>query len=147
MQILCRQIVYSAVRQIVPFNQHLNKRGFASSWCLNFGSHNNFFYKCGTVLANCIAMSVEDSNKRYTRVWSDGCYDMVHFGHANQLRQAKAMGDYLYVGVHSDEEISKHKGPPVFTAEERLLVLSYSVRNLYYGFFFCSYLFPSYFCQ
>lgn len=46
-------------------------------------------------------------------------YDMVHYGHANQLRQAKQMGDYLVVGVHSDEEITKHKGPPVFTEEER----------------------------
>jgi len=53
------------------------------------------------------------------RVWVDGCYDMVHFGHANCLRQAKAMGDYLVVGVHTDEEIAKHKGPPVFTQEER----------------------------
>jgi len=53
------------------------------------------------------------------RVWCDGCYDMVHFGHANSLRQAKAMGDYLVVGVHTDEEITKHKGPPVFTEEER----------------------------
>uniref|UniRef100_A0A8C5EJH7 ethanolamine-phosphate cytidylyltransferase n=1 Tax=Gouania willdenowi TaxID=441366 RepID=A0A8C5EJH7_GOUWI len=44
---------------------------------------------------------------------------MVHYGHSNQLRQAKAMGDYLIVGVHTDEEISKHKGPPVFTQEER----------------------------
>ena len=57
--------------------------------------------------------------KRDTRVWCDGCYDMVHFGHANQIRQAKAMGKYLVVGVHSDEEIRKHKGPPVFTEEER----------------------------
>uniref|UniRef100_A0A8C7JUS4 ethanolamine-phosphate cytidylyltransferase n=1 Tax=Oncorhynchus kisutch TaxID=8019 RepID=A0A8C7JUS4_ONCKI len=48
-----------------------------------------------------------------------GCYDMVHYGHSNQLRQAKAMGDYLIVGVHTDEEISKHKGPPVFTQAER----------------------------
>lgn len=48
------------------------------------------------------------------RVWCDGCYDMVHFGHANSLRQAKAMGDYLMVGVHTDEEITMHKGPPVF---------------------------------
>ena len=48
------------------------------------------------------------------RVWCDGCYDMVHFGHANSLRQAKAMGDYLIVGVHTDEEITLHKGPPVF---------------------------------
>ena len=39
---------------------------------------------------------------------------MVHFGHANSLRQAKAMGDRLVVGVHTDEEITLHKGPPVF---------------------------------
>jgi len=57
--------------------------------------------------------------KPFVKVWCDGCYDMVHFGHANQLRQAKAMGDYLVVGVHSDEEITLHKGPPVFTQEER----------------------------
>lgn len=44
---------------------------------------------------------------------------MVHFGHANSLRQAKALGDKLIVGVHTDAEIEKHKGPPVFTQEER----------------------------
>ncbi len=44
---------------------------------------------------------------------------MVHFGHANQLRQAKSFGTHLTVGVHTDEEITKHKGPPVFTQEER----------------------------
>lgn len=44
---------------------------------------------------------------------------MVHFGHANQLRQAKAMGDWLVVGVHSDAEIMRHKGPPVFNEQER----------------------------
>lgn len=27
---------------------------------------------------------------------------MVHYGHSNQLRQARAMGDYLIVGVHTD---------------------------------------------
>ena len=31
-------------------------------------------------------------------------FDMVHFGHANALRQAKKLGDVLVVGVHSDGE-------------------------------------------
>ncbi|XP_049632607.1 ethanolamine-phosphate cytidylyltransferase isoform X2 [Suncus etruscus] len=59
------------------------------------------------------------AGRRVVRVWCDGCYDMVHYGHSNQLRQARALGDYLIVGVHTDAEISKHKGPPVFTQEER----------------------------
>lgn len=62
-------------------------------------------------------MSAE--NKKPVRVWTDGCFDMVHFGHANACRQAKALGDYLIVGVHSDAEISKHKGPPVYNEQER----------------------------
>jgi len=60
------------------------------------------------------------ADKRQVRVWADGCFDMVHFGHANALRQAKQMGDYLCVGVHSDDEISKNKGPPVFNEKERV---------------------------
>ncbi|KAJ3104534.1 Ethanolamine-phosphate cytidylyltransferase [Phlyctochytrium bullatum] len=40
-------------------------------------------------------------------------------GHANALRQAKEMGDYLVVGVHSDAEILKNKGPTVMKEEER----------------------------
>ncbi|XP_030372882.1 ethanolamine-phosphate cytidylyltransferase isoform X2 [Scaptodrosophila lebanonensis] len=58
--------------------------------------------------------------RKDVRVWCDGCYDMVHFGHANSLRQAKALGDKVIVGIHTDEEITKHKGPPVFTEEERV---------------------------
>ncbi|RHZ70270.1 hypothetical protein Glove_273g21 [Diversispora epigaea] len=62
----------------------------------------------------------QTTNKRKPiRVWVDGCFDMMHYGHANALRQAKAMGDYLVVGVHSDVEIEKHKGPTVMKEEER----------------------------
>ena len=62
-----------------------------------------------------ISRSTMAEDLKDVRVWCDGCYDMVHFGHANSLRQAKAMGGYLIVGVHTDEEITQHKGPPVFT--------------------------------
>lgn len=44
---------------------------------------------------------------------------MFHFGHANAIRQAKALGDKLIVGVHSDADILKCKGPTVFTEQER----------------------------
>ncbi|PKC14170.1 Nucleotidylyl transferase [Rhizophagus irregularis] len=61
----------------------------------------------------------QNPNRKQVRVWVDGCFDMMHHGHANALRQAKAMGDFLVVGVHSDEEIEKHKGPTVMKEEER----------------------------
>lgn len=61
----------------------------------------------------------ETESKRIKRIWCDGCYDMVHFGHANSLRQAKMLGDYLIVGIHSDDEITKHKRTPVFSERER----------------------------
>eukprot|EP01126_Amoeba_proteus_P053168 TRINITY_DN6469_c0_g2_i14.p1 TRINITY_DN6469_c0_g2~~TRINITY_DN6469_c0_g2_i14.p1 ORF type:complete len:348 (+),score=43.23 TRINITY_DN6469_c0_g2_i14:129-1172(+) len=44
---------------------------------------------------------------------------MMHYGHANALRQAKSLGDYLIVGVHSDADIFKNKGPPVMNEQER----------------------------
>jgi cytidyltransferase-like protein len=37
--------------------------------------------------------------KKKTIVWIDGCWDMTHFGHFNAFRQAKALGDYLIVGM------------------------------------------------
>ena len=78
---------------------------------------------CFTDSLNSVKMpsqeQLESRISKEVRVWCDGCYDMVHFGHANQIRQAKAMGEYLVVGVHSDEEIRKHKGPPVYNEQER----------------------------
>lgn len=69
---------------------------------------------------------MDDTNKETTkntkkqlRIWVDGCFDMMHFGHANALRQAKELGDYMIVGVHSDAAILKNKGPTVMKEEER----------------------------
>lgn len=58
--------------------------------------------------------------KRPIRVYMDGCFDMMHYGHANALRQAKALGDELVVGLIPDVEILRNKGPPVMNGEERL---------------------------
>lgn len=62
--------------------------------------------------------------KRPVRVYMDGCFDAMHFGHANALRQARALGDVLVVGINPEIEIRKHKGPPVMTDEERRIAVS-----------------------
>jgi cytidyltransferase-like protein len=57
--------------------------------------------------------------RRPVRVYMDGCFDMMHYGHCNALRQARALGDQLVVGVVSDDEITANKGPPVTPLYER----------------------------
>jgi len=59
------------------------------------------------------------------RIYVDGCFDLFHVGHSNALRQAKACGDYLVVGLVPDNEILLNKGSmPVMNEEERFAALS-----------------------
>ena len=57
---------------------------------------------------------------RPIRVYMDGCFDMMHYGHANALRQAASLGDELVVGLIPDREILRCKGPPLLDEDERL---------------------------
>ncbi|KAL5204454.1 hypothetical protein ABZP36_009325 [Zizania latifolia] len=45
---------------------------------------------------------------------------MMHFGHCTALRQARALGDELIVGVVSDDEIIPNKGPPATPLHESI---------------------------
>uniref|UniRef100_A0A7C9EJM1 ethanolamine-phosphate cytidylyltransferase n=1 Tax=Opuntia streptacantha TaxID=393608 RepID=A0A7C9EJM1_OPUST len=68
-----------------------------------------------------LEMWVRRKKKKPIRVYMDGCFDMMHYGHCNALRQARALGDQLVVGVVSDDEITANKGPPVTPLHERSL--------------------------
>ena len=46
--------------------------------------------------------------------------DLFHYGHLELLRQARALGDYLVVGVHADDAVLAHKRKPILTMEERV---------------------------
>lgn len=58
------------------------------------------------------------------KVITYGTFDMLHYGHINLLRRAKALGDYLIVVMSTDEFNwnEKHK-KCYFTYEERKAVL------------------------
>jgi len=44
-------------------------------------------------------------------VFTNGCFDILHVGHARLLRQAAACGDVLVVGLNSDASVRRLKGP------------------------------------
>ena len=46
--------------------------------------------------------------------------DLFHYGHVEFLRQARALGGYLLVGVCADDVIRLNKRRPVFTMDERV---------------------------
>jgi bifunctional ADP-heptose synthase (sugar kinase/adenylyltransferase) len=51
-----------------------------------------------------------ETPKKVVRVYMDGCFDIMHSGHYNAIRQAKQLGDILVAGVHTDKEILRNKG-------------------------------------
>lgn len=67
---------------------------------------------------------IQSGDAAAKRIWVDGCFDFFHHGHAGALRQARALGDELVVGVHSDKEIEKNKGPVVMHESERVFAVT-----------------------
>ncbi len=59
-------------------------------------------------------------SKKKTVIYVDMIADLFHYGHINFLKQAKTHGDYLIVGICSDEVATKYKRKPVMTMEERV---------------------------
>ena len=67
---------------------------------------------------------------RTVRILLPGCFDMMHAGHYNALRQAKSVcasegvDVVLVAGVHNDAAILEQKGPTVFKDPERIALVT-----------------------
>jgi rfaE bifunctional protein nucleotidyltransferase chain/domain len=59
-------------------------------------------------------------------VFTNGVFDILHYGHIDYLTEAKALGDVLIVGVNSDSSVKKFKSPsrPVQSEQDRLHIVA-----------------------
>lgn len=59
-------------------------------------------------------------------VFTNGCFDLLHFGHVKYLQEARQLGDLLVLGLNTDASIRRLKGPkrPLIDEGERAHILA-----------------------
>jgi len=64
--------------------------------------------------------------REFKLIFTNGCFDILHRGHVEYLARARALGDFLVVGVNTDASVERLKGPgrPVVPQGDRALVLA-----------------------
>ncbi len=59
-------------------------------------------------------------------VFTNGCFDLLHLGHVRYLQDARALGDFLVLGLNGDESVRQLKGAsrPLVSESERAEILA-----------------------
>jgi D-beta-D-heptose 7-phosphate kinase/D-beta-D-heptose 1-phosphate adenosyltransferase len=82
----------------------------------------------GKIISQIEASSISEGERGKGRriAFTNGCFDIIHRGHIELLRQAKERGDILIVGLNSDSSTRKIKGEgrPIIDEESRAIILS-----------------------
>ncbi len=68
---------------------------------------------------------LDKQDVEYTKVFTNGCFDIVHRGHVEMLKASKQLGDWLVVGVNTDQSVKRLKGEsrPVNNESDRKVML------------------------
>lgn len=77
-------------------------------------------------LEKAIQIRNECKEKGKSIVFTNGCFDILHKGHAFYLEKAAALGDILILGLNSDKSVKKLKGPdrPINNEKSRAYLLA-----------------------
>ena len=90
---------------------------------LRGGKHGN-----GKIMAVDSLVPIMDAHREAGRriVFTNGCFDLLHVGHATYLAEAASRGDILIVGLNSDDSVRRLKGPsrPVIAQSDRAALLA-----------------------
>jgi D-beta-D-heptose 7-phosphate kinase/D-beta-D-heptose 1-phosphate adenosyltransferase len=91
----------------------------------------------GKVLSPSKLASLLKNRKSKKIVFTNGCFDILHVGHARYLAEARRLGDALVVAINTDASVRKLKGPgrPVNPKKARAEVLA-ALRSVDYVTFF-----------
>lgn len=59
-------------------------------------------------------------------VFTNGCFDILHYGHLHYLSQARELGDRLLIGLNSDASVKRLKGShrPIHDLHTRKMMLA-----------------------
>ncbi|MCM8799556.1 MAG: D-glycero-beta-D-manno-heptose 1-phosphate adenylyltransferase [Candidatus Omnitrophica bacterium] len=73
-----------------------------------------------------IDVILEEKKKGKTIAFTNGCFDIIHYGHVVYLQKAKELADILVVGINSDNSVKKIKGEkrPINSLKERMGVIA-----------------------
>ncbi len=71
-------------------------------------------------------ISADWKNQKNKIVFTNGCFDILHYGHVYYLAKAKEFGDKLIVGLNSDSSVKTIKGEnrPINKQNERAFILA-----------------------
>ena len=69
---------------------------------------------------------IKNLNSLKKIVFTNGCFDILHYGHAKYLEDAKRKGDILIVGVNNDQSVRRIKGNkrPIVNESDRISLIA-----------------------
>ena len=88
---------------------------------------NKLLYQQKIIAREQLAVEVHTRQQAGERgVFTNGCFDLLHLGHVRYLQEARTLGDFLILGLNSDEStrILKGSGRPLVTEGERAEILA-----------------------
>ncbi|MFI3256643.1 MAG: bifunctional D-glycero-beta-D-manno-heptose-7-phosphate kinase/D-glycero-beta-D-manno-heptose 1-phosphate adenylyltransferase HldE [Psittacicella sp.] len=87
-------------------------------------SNNNILDNLTLNQLKCLIKNAKDKGEKI--VMTNGCFDIIHSGHLNYLKEAKSLGDRLIVAINSDSSVKRLKGEkrPINKSQERLEMIA-----------------------